>query len=197
MLNEFMQIIGYIASCFTIVSAIGFIISKAKKQKRISWKEVKKGIKDLVPKVEKINPDIIITFSGRGEIVASLITTELDNKYPVYMCLLKRRYNDLFLNPQNWGHFNTTKWIIYVPDEVMEFKDKRVLIIDDVTNSGETIECLTEYLENKLQINKEKIFSLSLIANKDVLLRLHIPQEYWRALNNSEYTLPWGTTEIK
>lgn len=196
MINEIMNKIGWIVTILGGPSAIYFIVSMIKNRKNISWRAVKKGIKDLMTKVEKINPDIIITFSGRGAIVASLITTELDNKYPVYMCLLKRRYNDSFLKPQNWGHFNTSKWTIFVPDEVIAFKNKKILIIDDITNSGETIEYLTKYLVDK-QLDKEKIFSLSLIANEDVLSRLHIPQEYWKKVNISEYNVPWGKTEIK
>ena len=78
----------------------------------------------------------------------------------------------------------------------MIFKNNKILIIDDITNSGETIECLTKYLIDK-QLDKEKIFSLSLIANEDVLSRLHIPQEYWKKVNISEYNVPWGKTEVK
>mgnify|MGYP004619743531 FL=1 len=122
--------------------------------------------------------------------------TELDNKYPVYMCLLKRRYNDVFLNPQNWTCFDTSKWTIFVPDEVLNFKNKKILIIDDITNSGETIEKLTQHLV-KNGINKKNLFSMALIANEDVLSRIHIPQEYWKKANISEYSVPWGKTEIK
>ena len=39
--------------------------------------------------------------------------------------------------------------------------------------------------------------SMALIANVDVFSRLHIPQEYWKKLDVSEYNVPWGKTEIK
>lgn len=41
------------------------------------------------------------------------------------------------------------------------------------------------------------MFSMSLVANEEVLSRLHIPQEYWKKVNVSEYNVPWGKTEIK
>lgn len=196
MFNTVINAIGWLSTILGVPGAICFIISKIKDRKDISWREVKKGVTYLKKQLKKINPDYIITFSGRGAIVASLIIAEMDNEYPVYMCLLKRRYNKLFLNPQNWTSFDTSKWIVFVPDEVFTFKDKKIMIIDDIINSGETIEKLTEHLV-KNHINKENIFSMSLVANEDVLARLHIPQEYWKKVNASDYNVPWGKTEIK
>lgn len=195
MLQDIMNIIGWIATLFGTPSALCFIFVRLKNRKNISWRNVKKGIKCLAEKVEKIKPDCIITFSGRGAIVTSLVITELDNKYPVYMCLLKRRYNEEFFNPQNWPCFTTSKWIIYVPDEVLAFNDKKILVIDDLTNSGETISKLIEHLVEQ-GLSKEKIFSMSLVANESILASEHIPQEYWKKLNISEYNVPWGKTEI-
>lgn len=197
MISTIMNAIGWIATIAGVPSAVCFIYSKMKQRKNISWKKImKKGVVDLSKKVEKINPDYIITFSGRGSIVCSLVAAAMDNKYPIYMCLLKRRYLDNYLNPQNWTSFDTSKWTIFVPDEVLNFKNKRILIIDDITSSGETIEKLTDHLVEK-GIKKQNLFSMSLIANVDVLTRLHIPQEYWKKVDISEYNVPWGKTEIK
>lgn len=172
------------------------ILKKIRSKKYISWNEImKKGIVNLAQKVEKINPDLIITLSGRGSIVCSLVITKLDNRYPVYACLLKRKYNESFLTPDGWEFFDTSKWQIFVPDEILKFKNKRILIIDDLTCSGETILNLRQYLIEK-GMSSFNLFSMSLIANTDVLSRLHIPQEYWKKTDNSEYNVPWGKTEI-
>lgn len=196
-IDSIMTIIGWALTIIEVPGAIFLIYSKIKDRKNISWNKImKKGVVDLSKKVEKINPDYIVTFSGRGSIVCSLVAAALDNKYPVYMCLLKRRYQDNFLNPQNWTSFATSKWTVFVPDEVLNFKNKKILIIDDITNSGETIEMLTKHLEDE-GIDKQNIFSMSLIANADVLARMHIPQEYWKKVVISEYNVPWGKTEIR
>ena len=81
-------------------------------------------------------------------------------------------------------------------DTSIYFKDKKILIIDDLTNSGETIEKLIQHLI-KHGINNQNLFSMPLIANVDILSRLHIPQEYWKKVEISEYNVPWGKTEIK
>lgn len=73
-----MNAIGCIVTVLGGPSAVYFIYTKIKYRKNISWKKImKKGIEDLAQKVEKINPDYIITFSGRGSIVCSLVVTEL------------------------------------------------------------------------------------------------------------------------
>lgn len=195
--SEIMNVIGWMVTILGAPSAVGFIYTKIKFRKSMSWKKImKQGIADLTEKVEKIKPDCIITFSGRGSIVCSLVVTELDNKYPVYMCLLKRRYNNSFLYPQNWTNFETAKWSVFVPDEVLKFKDKKILIIDDITNSGETIDKLTKHLIEQ-GISSQNLFSMSLIANVDVLSKLYIPQEYWKKLDVLEYKVPWGKTEMR
>ena len=85
-IDEVMTFIGWMFTIISVMSSIWFYI---RKRKGISWRGVKRGIKELAKKVEQIKPDYIITFSGRGAIVCSLTVTELDNKYPGYMCLLK------------------------------------------------------------------------------------------------------------
>lgn len=47
---------------------------------------------------------------------------------------------------ESWSSFDTSKWTIFVPDEVIKSKDIKILIIDDLTNSSETIEKLTQHL---------------------------------------------------
>ena len=70
----------------------------------------KKGTKYLAQKVEIINPDIIITFSGKGSVMANLVLSKLNNSYPLYMCILRESVqNRNFLIPEGWLEFNTTK----------------------------------------------------------------------------------------
>ena len=184
------DIISFIGFCVTMIGFIIVLINIKKNYKTISWKKVKKGAHQLLKTVKEVNPDLIITFSGRGAIFANLIITELDNKYPVYTCLLNNKYNDCFLRPQTWSEFETSKWIGYIPDEILNYTNKKILVIDDITRSGETIEKLTELLIRHGSTPKN-IFSMSLMANEDVLIRCRIPQYYWKIINTIEFTMPW------
>ena len=186
-LKNIMAFLGFGA---TTVSFIIVLINLRKNYKMISWKKVKKGAHQLIKKVEEVNPDLIITFSGRGAIFANLIITELDNKYPVYTCLLNKHSNDQFLRPQNWSKFDTVKWSVFVPDEILNYKNKKFLIVDDITRSGETIDKLSDFLKQHGS-TPENLFSMSLMANQDVLTRSNIPQYYWKTINTIEFIMPW------
>ncbi len=188
------DIISFIGFCVTMIGFIIVLINIKKNYKTISWKKVKKGAHQLLKTVKEVNPDLIITFSGRGAIFANLMITELDNKYPVYTCLLNNNSNDHFLRPKNWSEFETSKWSVYVPDEILNFTNKKILIIDDITRSGETIEKLSDYLKQHGSSQKN-LFSMSLMANQDVLTRIHIPQYYWKIINTIEFKMPWETNK--
>lgn len=190
MFSIVMKWIGTIATILSVPASIYFFVQFKRHRKTISWKKVKKGAHQLIKTVKEVNPDLIITFSGRGAIFANLIITELDNKYPVYTCLLNNKSNDTFLRPQTWSEFETSKWIGYIPDEILNYTNKKILVIDDITRSGETIEKLTELLIRHGSTPKN-IFSMSLMANEDVLIRCRIPQYYWKIINTIEFTMPW------
>ena len=190
MLSTIMEWIGIIATILSVPASIYFFVQFKKHRRTISWKKVKKGARQLIKIVKEVDPDLIITFSGRGAIFANLIITELENKYPIYTCLLNNKSNDTFLRPQTWSEFETSKWIGYIPDEILHYTNKRILIINDITRSGETIEKLTELLIRNGSTQKI-IFSMSLMANEEVLIRSRIPQFYWRIINTIEFTMPW------
>ena len=189
-----MQIVGFITSIIGLPAAIWFIIKIIRPQKNLSWKETKKGITYLVAKTREINPNYMITFSGRGDILVSLILTELDNKYPLYTCLLRRNHNKEYLKPTGWSCFTTSKWEVFVPDEVDKLLDKQVLIIDDLTISGETIKMLINYLQEK-GMNRGNITTMTLLSDESVHRTTYIPTISWKSVKISEYNGPWGKTK--
>ena len=184
----------FIFSIIGLPSAIYFIIIMIKGRRNISWRQIKKGTKYLAQKVEIINPDIIITFSGKGSIMANLVLSKLNNSYPLYTCILRESVqNRNFLIPEGWLEFNTPKWVGYIPAIITKFKDKEILVIDDITRSGKTIEKLTEVLVSHV-VSSQKIHSMSLIADVHVLRDMEIPQFFWKQLKTDEYSLPWNKT---
>ena len=184
----------FIFSIIGLPSAIYFIIIMIKRRRNISWRQIKKGTKYLAQKVEIINPDIIITFSGKGSIMANLVLSKLNNSYPLYTCILRESVqNRNFLIPEGWLEFNTPKWVGYIHAIITKFKDKEILVIDDITRSGKTIEKLTEVLVSH-GVSSQKIHSMSLIADVHVLRDMEIPQFFWKQLKTDEYSLPWNKT---
>lgn len=189
------NIISLISVFITIITGIIAAFNYFHSIKNFSWKKVKKGISFLKNIVEQIQPDIIIALSGRGGIVVNLLINELDNKYPVYTCILKSKLQKNFSEPSSWTKISTSKWQIFLYPELLKLSDKRILIIDDITSSGETILSIREVLE-KNNIPSDNIFSMALVADKDTHKNKHIPNYYWKMVNIDEYNVPWGKTVI-
>lgn len=194
--GEIVNILSVISAVFTIVSMIYYFIKYLKSIKNFSWRKVKKGIKELEKTVTtKVKPDIIISLSGRGGIVVNLLINELGNGYPVFTCILKNKLNDSFLEPEGWIKMSTSKWQIYMPSDILQMKGKRILIIDDITSSGETILLIKKVLEIN-GIDADNIFSMALVADKETQKFKHIPDYYWKIVDIDKYNVPWGKTVI-
>lgn len=188
-------IISSLSVIITIISGIKGLYNYLHSIKNFSWNKVKEGVSFLKEIVEDIKPDIIIALSGRGGIVVNLLINELDNKYPVYTCILKSKLQKDFSEPTGWTKISTSKWQIFLYPDLLKVSDKRILIIDDITSSGETILSIREELE-KNNIPSDDIFSMALVADKDTHKNKHIPDYYWKMVNIDEYNVPWGKTVI-
>lgn len=190
--TKILSVFELILSLIGLPSAVYFIVIALKHRKHISWRRVEKGTRYLAKEVEAINPDIIVTFSGRGSIAANLVLSQLKNKYPLYTCLLKdTMHYENFLFPEEWIQFTTPKWICYVPEAILKYKDKQILIIDDITRSGKTIDKLTDVLISN-EIPAQNIHSMAFVADFQIMKDMQIPQVSWKQVNTDEYSLPWN-----
>ena len=191
-MGQALSLISIIVTLFvTSYQAIKAIHSR----KNYSWAKVKKGIKCLKAYVLDINPDIIVSLSGRGGIVANLLSNEVNNEFPVYTCILKGKLQQNFFQPDGWMKVSTSKWQIFIPPDILQMNNKRILIVDDITNSGETILVIKNTLvANKL--NGDDIFSMALVADKETQKNKHIPDYYWKMVDIDKYNVPWGKTII-
>lgn len=193
--SVFGQLLSFISVIFTIATTLVALIHYFHSIKNFSWRKVKKGILCLKNMVQEIDPDIIIALSGRGGIVVNLLINELNNKYPVYTCILKSKLQKEFSDPVGWEKVSTSKWQIFIYPEILKMIDKRILIVDDISSSGETILSIRNILEQK-GIPSDNIFSMALVSDKETHKNRHIPDYYWKMVNIDEYNVPWGKTII-
>ena len=101
----------------------------------ISWEDFHGICKGLAKAVEDFNPEIILAV-GRGgfypgTLISHLLRTEI---YPVR---LSRRVNDVV-------QFERPQWHVRPPEIV---KDKRVLVVDEISSSGETLQVVKDEAE--------------------------------------------------
>jgi hypoxanthine phosphoribosyltransferase len=117
---------------------------------RISWKDFHGLCKGLVVAISSFQPEIILPI-GRGgyypgTLIAHLLQVEL---FPIR---LSRRVDDIVT-------YQSPKWLVMPPKTV---KNRRVLIVDEICSTGETI-----------SIVKEKVTAMGAQAIRSAVLYAH------------------------
>lgn len=103
--------------------------------KPILWDYFNQLCKDLCLEIEKFNPDIILGIARGGLYPATLISHILQKE--LYPIRITRRVNDIV-------KYKTPVWLMKPPEIV---KEKKVLIVDEVCDSGETLEIVRKSVE--------------------------------------------------
>jgi hypothetical protein len=115
----------------------------------ISWKEYGRIVKDLAKKVEdRFTPDCIIGNSKGGCIIGGTIAAILRKDF--YPMRISRRKNDKIV-------FKKPKLFVPPPNDIL---DKKVLLVDDLSGTGETFKIAKKILEKK-KPKEIKILSLA------------------------------------
>jgi len=103
----------------------------------ISWGKFQQLCKLLVEKVSGDKIDIILGIARGGLYPATLISAMLQKEF--YPLRITRRENDLV-------KFDQPVWKVDVTGEI---KGKAILIVDDITDTGETLKIVAERARNK------------------------------------------------
>lgn len=101
----------------------------------ISWEDFHRICKGLVRAVAAFDPEIILAVGRGGYYPGTLIAHMLQAE--IYPVRLSRRVNDIV-------KYRSPKWLVTPPRRV---KGRRVLVVDEITSSGETIRMVKERAE--------------------------------------------------
>jgi hypoxanthine phosphoribosyltransferase len=159
----------------------------------LTWQQVASGSLYLLREAEKqFRPDILLTTSGPGAIVANLAMSQARKFYPIYTIILEDRRSGRFkLKPKGHEELFTPKWVIHLPEQLCQETDKRILIIDDCVMSGDVQRAICEFLEAK-GFPKKKIFFATLVCSQIATETEKAPNLYWQINSHKDLFFPWG-----
>ncbi len=146
---------------------------------------------------ESFEPDLILTMSGPGSIVACLTMQISDRHVPVVHCVTfprrpKRKATETAFAAAAekcaWYVLQTATWNVYLPNVVtcMELGSK-ILIFDDRVNSGTTHNLMRTYLEN-----------VGYVVETAAMVRRSISGEavnYFGTTLDGQFFMPWGSSD--
>ena len=103
--------------------------------KQISWQNFADLVKSTIPELAKYNPDLVLGVVRGGLYPATYISHILQKE--LLPIRLTRRYQDKII-------YTTPKWIIKPTEEI---RDKKILVVDDICDTGETSEMIKKELQ--------------------------------------------------
>lgn len=159
----------------------------------LTWREVESGSLFLLREAEKrFRPDILLTTSGPGAIVANLAMCQTRRFYPIYTAILEDNRSTRFkLKPKGHVELSTHKWIIHLPEQLCIESDKRILIIDDCVMSGDVQAAICGFLESR-GFPKKNIFFATLVCSQIASETKRTPNLHWRLNPDKDLFFPWG-----
>jgi hypoxanthine phosphoribosyltransferase len=189
-------IIGIIIGVIGAIVAIYYgrkAISLDRKLNRFNWMDIENGVKALSRKVKKdFKPDLIFSLSGSPSIVSNLFIKQSEFYVPI-LTGISIYNNDSLQTPKilNYRIIESKKWHTYIPEELKNHKHKKILIIDDIVLSGDTLEKIKTMLL-EFGFKSENIRSASLFCTDIAIESAKCPDHFWYKTNNHNFFLPWG-----
>lgn len=190
--NWFFGIVGVVGVLLTV-----YYENKTRKLERLnkslSWSELQAGTHDLTKQFRgSFQPEVILSPNLRGGILSHLIMDSYDYHIPVFIGQIFWRKLEGEI-PSIPDHFQiqTGKWMLYIPKSLMEFSDKKLLIVDDFAMSGDTLASVKQVLvENGFDENKIK--TVSLVTTKVAIQNSKASDYFWKAAEDDDFYFPWG-----
>jgi hypoxanthine phosphoribosyltransferase len=149
---ETLTIIFGLASVASILVAIYYSRKNAKLIKtryRYSWTDIHQGVWGLLEMIRKrgITPEIVVTVTGSGAVVANLFTKLYGRRLPSYHVMLEDPDDPWGYTPKGHLRREPGRWVIHIPEAILgEPRDKSVLVLDSSFFNGYTIKAVRDFL---------------------------------------------------
>lgn len=198
MFNILLTILGTIITLLSIIFGIYQLYDNRKTKKEyisLDFKEISIASSGIARyfKNESFYPDIIYTFDAKSGILAKLISEYFD-KAPLvvtgFIQWVGDEENDIVFGNE-YHKVSTKKWELFIPNLLIDNKDKKILLVDDVVFSGDGLNSIIECLTSN-NVDKSNIRTASFVCTSIAIQRKTNPDYYYKKIEGSDFYFPWG-----
>lgn len=163
--------------------------------RRFEWHDIESALKKLSQEIEKdFSPDLILSSSGGSVgIIANMYLTYTKRFIPLYVGVSKHHASQFSSPPIYHASFTTNRWNTYIPEELAQLKDHKVLILEDVVLSGETLTQMRNALLS-WGYAPNRVRSAAVFMSQFAVSQGAEPDYYWLRLSDTHFELPWGSS---
>jgi uncharacterized protein len=141
----------------------------------VSWEEVREIVSSLCQGISRNDVDVICGISVGGLVPAALVSVELGEK------------NVVTLSSRSYQGFHQGEIVISNGPEVSALRGKRVLLVDDIMDSGNTIAKVRQHLLKQYLVQSVDV---AVIYLNTVHCQAEQP-EYWGKETSDWIVFPW------
>lgn len=218
-LEPYSNVIAIVSTLIAIVSILITIWSiieavkndhraKAEQQKREAAEKALKSItwEDMRNASEKIARELIKTYQPaviyipniKSGIMLQFIRNYFKEYIPVIVgqAVSKEYFSEDAHNKikglENYWYVDTQKWHAYIPNILLEYKEQNILILDNLSLTGNFLNIITDELIQH-GISREHIATACIATTEAAIADNVAPQYYYKTLKDSKTVyMPWG-----
>jgi len=170
-----------------------------KLQRSISWAELQHMSDSISLKLkkDKFIPDLILCPGTRGSILAELLMNKFERNIPIFVGISYRDFHrKKELKLSSYVTFNIREdWDVLIPNDIFDFKNKKILIVDDFCNTGTFFKKLREFLvSNGFKKNNIKVYCCTITNVTKNSER--VPEYYSITTEDENFYFPWGQANL-
>ncbi|KJF43459.1 hypothetical protein [Draconibacterium sediminis] len=164
--------------------------------KRISWEEVEIGITKLFDEVEKkFHPEAVLCMSERGAAIITMVYSKSKRNLPVFISFWQSQHKKP-INMEDTGfiELESRNRKFYLPESILKFKGKKILIMDDWSYSGDAM-CQVYSFLSKSGIPDSDMRFMTLVASNVAKKKgKPTPNQFYSyyTRNDNDFYFPWG-----
>lgn len=198
-------VLTIISILITVVS-IGITIYSIRRAKAaekalqsITWEDIQKASAKIARKLIKTYKPAVIYIPN---IKSGIMLQFVKNYFPDYIPIVvghtvsKEYFSENDCNKikglESYWYVDTKKWYTYIPNILFEYKDQDILILDNLSLTGNFLNIITEELI-KQGIPCEHIITACIATTEAAINEKVAPRYYYKTLNASkEVYMPWA-----
>ena len=140
-------------------------------------------------------PQVMVAPDSRGGIIAKLISQELQDhniNIPILVGITVWKKSPKFKGDLSaYDFLETKRWGFGLPKVSYANPDQKILIVDDIVHSGDTLELTRRLLLNG-GVPSDNIRTAALVVSESAVKNQNSPDFCWKRTHSTEFLFPWG-----
>lgn len=197
-MNYFLTIVSIFLGFFSVFE----YLQKKKVEKAlksITWDDMRSASVIISKKlIKEYHPDVIYIPNIKSGIMMQFIRNYFKEYIPVVIgqTVSKDYFNkqdcDKIKGLDNYWYAETNKWFVYIPKILLEYKDQNILILDNISLTGNFLNIVTKELI-KYGIPEDHIETACIATSQSAINDAVAPKYYYKTLEDTKIVyMPWG-----